>query len=126
MYGCYRWGSWSKSLLISVLLAAGFGAYFWLLAPLRLPDLYDRYKIGFFWDGPVRMNLPGLTFNNQNWPRVVLSARVWACLTVSVLPLFHLAVALWAPAWWLEVMEWADLFLVLGGLFFPLYAAGRR
>ena len=109
-----------------MLLAAGFGGYFWLLVPLRLPDLYDQHPIGFFCDGILRMHLPGLALNNQNWPRVVLAARVWACLAVSLLPLLHLAAALWAPAGWMGWLEYVSLFLLLGGLFLPMYAAGRR
>ena len=126
MYGCHRWGGWSENLLLSVLLAAGFGGYFWLLVPLRLPDLYDQHPIGFFCDGILRMHLPGLALNNQNWPRVVLAARVWACLALCLLPLLHLAAALWAPAGWMGWLEYVSLFLLLGGLFLPMYAAGRH
>lgn len=125
LYGCWRRGVWTESLMELVLLAAGFGAYFWLLVPARLPDFYDQHKIGFFYDNVVRMNLPGVSFNNQNWPRVVRSARVWACLAVSCLPLLHLAASCLAPGW-VAYLEWADLALLLGGLFLPMYAAARR
>ena len=126
LYGCRRFGGWSESLSVSFMLAAVFGAYFWLFVPVRLPDFYDQNRIGFFYDNMVRMNIPGVALNNHNWPAVVRCIRVWACLLTALLPLFHLAFALLAPAGWLPYLDQADLILLLGGLFVPIYIVGRK
>lgn len=126
LYSCHRWGGWTESLPVSVLLAAGFGAYFWLLVPVQLPDFYDQYRLGFFYDSFVRMNVPGVSFNNRNWPAIVIVLRVWACLATALLPLIHLAAALLAPAGWMMFLDKVDMVLLLGGLFVPLYIVGRR
>ena len=53
------WAAGSESLSVSFMLAAVFGAYFWLFVPVRLPDFYDQHRIGFFYDFTVRMSIPG-------------------------------------------------------------------
>ena len=126
LYGCRRLGGWTESLSVSFMLAAVFGAYFWLLVPMRLPDVYDQHRVGFFYDNMVQMNIPGVALNNRNWPSIVTCIRVWACLLTALLPLLHLAAALLAPASWLAFLYTADLVLLLGGLFVPLYIVGRR
>lgn len=123
LYGCRRWGGWTEGLSVSVLLAAAFGGYFWLLAPVRLPDFYDQYKISFFYDTFLRLNLPGLSLHNRNWPAIVWSVRIWGCGAAACLPLLHLAAARLAPGW-LSWLDYLDLFLLLGGLFVPVYLAG--
>src|SRR5699024_4266357 len=50
-----------------LILGGVFGLYFCFFAPLRLPDYYDQNRISGFMDGPVRMNMMGLSFNNRNW-----------------------------------------------------------
>ena len=55
-------------LQVMTLLAAVFGGYFWLAAPVRLPPLYDEHELCFFADGPFRMNMAGVRFHNGNWP----------------------------------------------------------
>ena len=126
LYGCRHLGGWTESLSVSYMLAAVFGAYFWLLVPMRLPDFYDQHRISFFYDMTVRMSIPGLALNNRNWPAIVVCIRVWACLLTAFLPLLHLAAALLAPASWLAFLDTADLILLLGGLFVPLYIGGKK
>ena len=51
-----------------------------LLVPLsELPGYCDSERIGAYYDGPFRMNLPGLALNNRNWPRIVRTCRAWCC-----------------------------------------------
>ncbi len=104
-------------------LAAIFGGYFWLLVPTRLPDLYDQYELGFFYDYAFRMNLPGVSFNNRNWPRILRVLRVWACLAMVLCPLGNLLLTPLLPVGLLRQL-W--LFGFLGSLFIPIYLAGRR
>ncbi len=67
-----------------VLLAVVFGAWFTFGAKEKLPAYYDEYKVDSFSDGFFRMNIPGVHFNNRNWPHIVKAGWVW---TVSMLVL---------------------------------------
>ena len=67
-------------------MCALFGTYFVFFVRLRLPRYYDGERIGAFYDGPVRINLPGAAFNNRNWPHVLRVCRTWLCLTAALYP----------------------------------------
>lgn len=107
-------------------LAAGFGAYFCLFAPLRLPDYYDQYRVSGFMDGPVRMNFVGLSFNNRNWPHILRVCRRWCCAMVGLLSWMDLGVQLALPAFY--PWGWSGIMMALfaAGLFLPVYWAGKR
>ena len=113
-------------LPIPVGLAAGFGVYFCLFAPLRLPDYYDQNKISGFMDGPVQLNLVGLSFNNRNWPYILRVCRGWCCAVLGLLPWLDLGVQLALSALYPEVWSGLMLILTLGGLFLPIYITGKR
>lgn len=86
--------TWAELERHQVLLAVGmnllFGGWFCLFAKDRLPWYYDQDRISAYSDGPFRMNLPGVEFNNRNWPYIVRAGRNWT-LTVSLaLPVAYL------------------------------------
>lgn len=116
----------SESILCSVAFGAGFGAYFTFGVPLRLPEYYDSAKIGAFSDGALRMNLPGVSLNNRNWPHIVRAGRIWACLSMAACPLLFALLRGLAPVFWMRAEKIVFLFFLLGGLFIPLYLAGKR
>ncbi|MGN0626987.1 MAG: helix-turn-helix domain-containing protein [Oscillospiraceae bacterium] len=108
-------------------LGAIFGAYFFFFVKDRLPSYYDENKIDVYSDGPLRLNLPGVHFNNGNWPRVVKAARLGTMLmTVGgpalfgffriFFPEFAASPALVAPM----------LILTLSSLFLPIYIAAKK
>ena len=66
--------SLSASRLIMLIL----GVYFCILAKERLPYYYDENKISALYDGPFRMNLPGLYINNSNLPHILRAGRIWS------------------------------------------------
>ena len=118
-------------LLVPLLLAAIFGLYFCFFARERLPAFYDENKINFYSDGPFRMNIPGVHFNNSNWPHILEAARWWS---VAML-------ALYAPVYVLirricgliadQEVQFAVLMvlcmaILFAGLFLPIYRAGRK
>ena len=119
-------------LWLPPLFGAGFGSYFIFFAKEKLPPFYDQYKINFYSDGILRMNVMGVHFNNRNWPHILRAARAWCCLVT----------ALWAPAFTLmrvtmEQLRVPDmaaglvtlvvgLTAILGGLFLPIYVVGRK
>ena len=123
VYANFRLGNpHAETVQLLAIMAAVFGAYFWLLVPVRLPDFYDENQLGFFWDYILRFNVPGVAFNNANWPRIVRALRVWSCLVPALLPLVNLALGWLFPAFRPSQLY---LLLFLGSLFGPLYIAGR-
>ena len=65
-------------------LSAGFGLYFCLFARTRLPWYHDVGRIGMYYDGPLRMNVPGVRFSNRNWPHILRGVRVWSLLSMTL------------------------------------------
>lgn len=114
-------GLWTVEPLVFI-----FGGWFCFLARERLPAFYDENKISFVSDGVFRMNMPGVSFNNRNWPRILAAGRVW-CLAVGVFyPLLGVLVGALAGA---EEWMFSGLILPLAAvfsIFIPIYAAGRK
>lgn len=111
-------------LLTGSILGAVFGAYFCVFAKTRLPAFYDENRLGFYADGIFRLHLPGVRFNNSNWPHVLTAGRLWSAAAMAILPLLgHLAGVL--P--WLSEMNVtaAAGVLFVAGLFLPLWTAAR-
>lgn len=108
------------------LMALGFGVYFWLFAPVRIPHYYDENRISAYSDGPFRMNLTGVAINNSNWPHILRGLRVWSVAAAVGMPLLDLVMGWTWPAAWDAAGRWVLLALFLGGLFVPVYVAARR
>ena len=68
------------------LLAVVFGAWFTFGAKEKLPAYYDEYKVDSFSDGFFRMNLPGVHFNNRNWPHMIRAGWMWSVIVLAVCP----------------------------------------
>ena len=99
-----------------------FGGWLCLFARDVLPGYYDQGKISFYADGPFRMNLAGVHFNNRNWPHILRGCRIWL-LTVSVIapPVYLLAVQILNPwLWMLTAMA------MIFSIFIPIAVSGRR
>lgn len=104
-----------------------FGAYFCLFAQRKLPGIYDQAALSFMSDGPVRMNLPGVHFNNRNWPHMLRTAQIWSVAALVVFPWVYLALQLFAvPVLSAASVNVILLFAVLGSLFIPLTVTGRK
>ena len=73
-----------------LLLGAGFGAIygayalFWINE--KLPRYYDENKISQFAQGSIHIHIPGVYFNNRNWPYVLRAFRVWSLVSPVLLP----------------------------------------
>lgn len=120
-------GRMDSTLLTLVLMSFGFGIYFWFLVKDRLPAYYDENKISAYSSGPLRMNIPGLHFNNSNWPHIVRALRIWAAAGMAGLPFIFLLLGSVVPGL-LDTLsaKMVLLFLYLGGLFIPLYIVGKK
>ena len=60
-----------RGMLITEGMLFGFGVYFWFFVKEKLPSYYDENKINAYSDGVFRLNLPGVGFNNSNWPHII-------------------------------------------------------
>lgn len=103
-----------------------FGGWFCIFAGETLPAYYDENKINFVSDGAFRMNMPGLYFNNSNWPHILNVGRVWSCAGAVLLPvtgfiLWHL----YGGELWGVTRLIVALAFVLG-IFIPLYIFGKK
>lgn len=109
-----------------VLLGAVFGAWFCFFALSELPQFYDEHPIRGLVDGPFRMNVPGLHFNNRNWPHIMTTGRIWSCATMPGAPLLCLILwRLW-PEWCPQLQQGVVAVAMLAGLFLPVYLTGKQ
>lgn len=115
---------------IYALLIAGmcmlFGVYFWFFMKEKLPAYYDENKINVYVDGIFHMNMPGVYFNNKNWPYVTKALRAWSVLGMTVFPPVFIVLS----SWFEKFRPTSDIIImlafVLGGLFLPIYILGSR
>ncbi len=127
--GIFIWhksGLKSTTLLSTAGISAVFGFYFCFFVKTKLPDYYSSNSLSFYYDGPVRMNIPGLTFTNSNWPYIVLTIRIWSCLYVALYPLITLLLASLVPEFWNHYELYVCLVCILGGLLIPIYIVGKK
>lgn len=130
----YQWGTEEamvSMLLTPTILAAVFGAYACFFARERLPAFYDGNKINFVSDGAFRMNIPGVHFNNSNWPYILKAVRLWSVLMLALWPVFaricYAAAKAFLPAdAWAPTVVIALLVVLFAGLFLPLVIVGRK
>ena len=72
------------------------------------------------------MNIPGVYFNNRNWPYIVRAGQLWAMIGLVVSPAFFFVMTRCLPAVWDAAAVYIILFLVLGGLFIPMTIAATK
>jgi len=115
------------TLLTLEALSFIFGFYLWFAVKERLPAYYDENKISAFSDGIFRINMPGVYFNNGNWPYIVKALRIWQIVTMlAVPPVCMLVAAFVSGAGWALGLQMTVLVLYLAGLFVPVYIVGRK
>lgn len=114
------------------LLAGIFGIYFVFIAKEKIPAFYDQNRINFYSDGIFRMNVPGVYFNNRNWPHILNAVRTWACLTLGGWVPVYMGIKWVLEALQLPVMGAFAILMpltmlaLLGGLFIPVYVVGKK
>ena len=122
----FRVEEMSSSILLMMGMMLGFGLYFCVFARERLPQYYDDNKVSAFSDGFLRMNMPGVYFNNRNWPHIVRAGQLWAMIGLIGSPVFYYVMRTFLPRVWEVGSVYIILALVLGGLFIPMTAAARK
>lgn len=118
--------TWSECLQLSVIFGILFGGYFMIFAKAKLPPYHDRYKINGMMQGAFRMNLPGLAFNNRNWPHILKVGRIWSMTFLVGYPLVYFLLYSSLPGFWAKYEEAVMVTLLLGGLFIPVYYVGKK
>lgn len=114
-------------ILTVTILSAVFGVYFWVFARERLPRYYDENRISAYSDGVFRMNLPGISFNNSNWPHIVRVGRWWCAATAAAMPAAGMLFVGWFPGLWNTAAVQIGLTLLyLAGLFVPMVIVGKK
>lgn len=101
-----------------------FGVYFWIFTKEKLPVYYDENKIDFYTDGFMRMNVPGVSFNNSNWPHILGGLRKWCWVVGVIFPIFAFVADRFITVPWLPT-----LFIALGfifSMFFVIYANAKK
>ena len=114
------------SLGTMMILMAIFGLYFCVFTKEKLPRYYDENRISSFSDGFLRMNMPGVYFNNRNWPHIVRAGQLWAMIGLVASPVFFFVMTKFLPAVWDAAAVYIILILLLGGLFIPMTVAARK
>lgn len=105
-------------------LTACFGIFFWCFMKDRLPDYYDSNRISSLSQGILRMNIPGICFNNGNWPRMASFLRIWSAAALILIPaLSYLFANLGSDR---LMTQMGVLLLYIASLFVPLYTIGKK
>ncbi len=119
-------GHWPAGLMLPYALGCVFSGLFWLYTRERLPAYYDEAPISALSDGPLRINLPGVHFNNRNWPRLHRYIRWWSLCVMWLSPVLWFAGQKLLPALWgLHGDKVLTLALCLT-LIFPLWYLGKK
>lgn len=117
----------SRDVLLVVWMPLGFGIWFFFFIKEKLPSYYDTEKISFYADGVFGLNMPGVYFNNRNWPCILKAGRMFCLLLPVLYPVLYLLLRLAVPD---EIWRWLGIFVqltaILGGLFLPMLILGKR
>lgn len=88
-------------LIVAYLVPIGllliFAAWFFFGIKESLPSYYDDHKISFYTDGIFRMNLVGVSFNNQNWPHILRRERQAMLILLLASPLLYFLLNQYEP-----------------------------
>jgi len=103
-----------------------FGFWVCFLVEEDLPAYYDQYKLSSYSQGPFRMNLPGVCFNNRNWPHMVAVMRRWFTLTPVIFPPVLRLLAAVAPPAWGTLWALAPTLAASLGFMIPLVWVGKK
>ena len=131
-FGCleviflYTKGCLDANSLTFLGLSAFFCGYLCIFAKPKLPTYYDQNKINFYSDGMFRMNVPGVSFNNSNWPYILQALRIWLMLSMVGYPIFYFFAVSFLPERLLMPVSYGLLIVYLAGLFLSIYIPGKK
>ena len=115
-----------QSLIVTELLTAIFGAYFMFFVKERLPKYFDENKISAYSDGFFRLNIPGVYYNNRNWPYIIKNARISLMAVMVLLPIAAILVRTFLkgslPYVLITTFSWSSII----GIFVPIYFGAAK
>ena len=114
------------SLFLTFLMSAIFGLYFWIFIKEKLPSYYDENQINIYIDGILHMNMPGVYYNNNNWPYIVKVLRGWSVVGMVFFPILYLPFSRVLSGFEPYSTLFLTLGFLLGGLFLPIYIVARK
>lgn len=115
-----------ETLEALALLSAVFGAYFCCFVRTKLSSFYDENSVNIFYDGPFRMNVPGVKFNNRNWPHIVRTLRLSLCLCMILFPIINIVAGSIVTDVWENIGKYVFLAMFLCGVLLPIYVVGKK
>lgn len=115
-----------ETLTTFILLSAIFGGYFCCFVKIKLPAFYDENSVHFFCDGVFRMNMPGMSFNNCNWPYIVKTFRICVCADMAMFPAINYFMGSVAGRGWTDAGKFVLLAAFLCSFFVPVYIVGKK
>lgn len=108
-------------LITLMVLMAAFGIYFCIFSREYLPRYYDENRISSLADGVMRINLPGIYYNNRNWPHIVRVGQLWSIVGLPLCPVLYFFLS------WLHPPAGPFLLVfALFGLFIPIIAVAKK
>ncbi len=117
----------ASQILIIELLSFIFGTYAWFIMKDRLPTYYDENKINAYSDGFFRMNMPGMSFNNSNWPYIGKVLKIWSVISLITAPIIGIILTMLPIDFLVSFgIQQGFLVLYLVGLFVPVYVVGSK
>lgn len=115
----------SSSLWTMEVLMLVFGAYFSFFVQETLPGYYDHANIRDYRHGSFHMAVPGVHFNNRNWPHIVHGLHTVILAVLTLFPLVYLLADFLVPALW----QRGEVFITLAAtftIFIPIYVCGKK
>lgn len=123
----YSWEQIGLNLLTYEGLYLFFAGYFCFFAKDKLPEYFDEYKIDAYSDGFLRMNMPGIHFNNRNWIPIKRAAIWGMMISAMVMPTVYFFCGLVFPAYFMDnAFVFVCMPLFFSAFFVPMYVAARR
>lgn len=111
--------------LICALIGGVFAAYFWVFARERLPYYFDENVISAYADGMFRMNIPGVRYNNSNWPHILWVGRLWTLFLLDGCPMIYY-IGICMIGHWSGFADSVLALPVIVGLVVPLYYVAKK
>lgn len=109
-----------------IIIALCFGGYCAFFTKLQLPDYYDENRIHFVSTGIMRINIPGIRFNNNNWFKINQVIIVWSIFMLVTIPLLYMLTSMLSFTEIWITYQTLIYIVILSSLFIPLVVCAKR
>lgn len=126
LFALVPWEELFSSVLVVEGLCALFGVWAVFLAKERLPAYYENNKISYVAQGPFRLHIVGIRFNQSNWPHVLNGLRAWLLGAMAACPPLWYSVYVLTPPEYRYYAGLAVTLLCTLGLFIPAVVLAKK